>query len=154
MSKKLLYFLLFIFTAISFTSCGDDKDEPAQLSPFNAKGIYFVDYDKDYLEKEDVTLWINDYSIYTLDRYGALELDLSTETNQSIAYYPLSMDVVYEMIGEDYGVDVDENTDFSTFIPNPIKLINYIKSNKSKYRYIAKRYGEIIIFNRTSNVNY
>lgn len=154
MSKHLLYIFLYIFTAATFTSCGDDKDEPQQLSPANAKGIAIWDYDASGVEKDDITLWINDYSIYTLNYNGEAEADLSYETNQGIAYYPISMDILYEMLSEDYSTEINANTDLSNFVPNPKGLINYVKSNKSKYKYIAKRYGDIILFNRTSNTNY
>ena len=154
MSKYILHSILLIFTAIAFTSCGDDKDEPQQLSPANAKGIFIWDYDANGIEKDDITLWINDYSIFTINRNGEAETDLSTETNQSIAYYTLSMDILYEMLSEDYSTEINASTDLSNFIPDPKGLINYVKSNKSKYRYIAKRGGDIILFNRISNTNY
>ena len=142
--------------AMCLSACGDDKDEPATLSPANAKGVnimWGID-DAGALEVDNITLWINDYVIYTIGWNGESEMNLNDYNNQALSYEPLSMEAVYQMIGEDYGVEVDANTDFSDFHPSPVKLINYIKSNRSKYRYIAKRGGDIVLFNRTSNVNY
>lgn len=154
MNKFIYLAFLFIFSSLTFSSCGDDKDSPAKLSSANAKGEYVWDYGTDYIEKDEITLWINEYNIYAINRNGESAMDLSVEVNRGISYYPLSMDMVYEIISEEYGTEINETSDFSKFSPNPTKLINFIKSNKSKYRYIAYISGSIVIFNRVSNENY
>ena len=63
------------------------------------------------------------------------------------------MDIVYELLSDFYGEEITENTDFGKLSPNPKKLIQYIKSNKSKYRYIIYNL-DFILFNRTSDKNY
>lgn len=139
--------------AVCLTSCGDDdKDEPAKLSPANAKGVRLCVEDNGSVSKENVNLWVNEWSVITNSTES--EINLKDYMDKGFNYYPLDMDVVYELIGEDYGMEVDENTDFSDFIPSPAPLIKYIKNNKSKYRYIVRWYGDYILFNRTSSVNY
>ncbi len=146
--------LLIVAMAVSLTACGDDNDEPKEeLSKSNAKGVCIM-YDTDALDIDNVYLWINDYGIYTMDFGDTSELNLKYSTNEGINYYPLTMNVVYELLSEDFGTEVNAETDFSSFIPNPTKLINHIRSNKSKYKYIASRYGDFILFNRTSNENF
>lgn len=139
--------------AVCLTSCGEGKDEPlVTLSPANAKGVRLCVEDNGSVSKENVNLWINEWSVITNSNES--EIDLCGYKEKGFNYYPLDMGTVYELIGEDYGMDVDENTDFSNFYPSPASLIKYIKNNKSKYRYIVRWYGDYILFNRTSSVNY
>lgn len=145
--------LLTIVLALSFSSCGGDKEEPITLSPANARGTY-VYYD-DVIEKYDCYLWVNDYGIYAYDAWtGSSECNLKDYTNRGIQYYPLDMETVYELLSEAYCTEINADTDLSQFYPNPTNFIKYVKNNKSKYRYIAESSGDFILFNRTSNVNY
>lgn len=160
MRTKILHMLppigacICIVMGLLLASCGnDEKEEPDVLSPFNAKGV-FIMYFTDELEMEDIYLWINDYSIYTYLWNGEKELNLEHTTNSAIDYRPLTMDSFFDLLSEDWGREVNENTDFTNYEPNPTKLIQYVKSNKSKYKYIALRNGDYLLFNRTSNVNY
>lgn len=154
MSKQILFLIFVNFVAVSFTSCGDDKDESQQLYPANAKGIAIWDYDATSVDTREVTMWLNDYSIYYIDYYGLTEAGLWFKEQKCIPYYPTSIDVVYEVISKNYNTEVDADTDLDNFYPNPKGLVNYVKNNKSKYKYIANHNGTIVLFNRTSNVSY
>lgn len=139
---------------ISTVSCSndDEKDNDISTYPANAKGVCvywgdnFIDTDDSYY------LWINDYIV----KYTAREdnIDINQREERNIAYYPLTMNVVYELLSDFYGTEVADNTDFSELSPIPQTLIQYIQTNKSKYKYIIPYHSDYILFNKTSDKNY
>ena len=139
---------------ISTVSCSndDEKDNDISTYPANAKGVCvywgdnFIDTDESYF------LWINDYIV----KYIAREenIDITQRAERNITYYPLTMNIVYELLSDFYGTEVTANTDFSELSPNPQTLIRYIQSNKSRYRYIISYNSDYILFNRTFDKNY
>ncbi len=145
--------IIAVISLIGMMSCSSDDEQGDNNSayPANAKGVCLY-YDDDYIEAEDYYLWLNDYVVKYVAREANIDITQNEERNTS--YYPLTMDIVYELLSDFYGEEITENTDFGTLSPNPKKLIQYIKSNKSKYRYIMPYNGDFVLFNRTSDKNY
>lgn len=136
---------------VSMVSCSkDDEGDNTSNYPANAKGVCLY-YDDDYVEAEDYWLWINDYIVKHVAREDNIDITHRTEIN--VPYQPLTMNTVYELLSEYYGEEITANTDLSPLNPSPKKLVEYIKSNKSKYRYIMFD-RDFILFNRTSDKDY
>lgn len=146
--------MIAVVALASMVSCSNDDEQENEIStyPANAKGVCvywgdnFIDTDESYF------LWINDYIV----KYIAREenIDITQRAERNITYYPLTMNIVYELLSDFYGTEVTANTDFSELSPNPQTLIQYIQSNKSRYRYIISYNSDYILFNRTFDKNY
>lgn len=146
--------MIAIVSFISMASCSKDNDDDIDdisTCQANAKGVCLF-YDDDFVEPEDYHLWINDYVVKYVAREDKIDITLRKE--KDVAYQQLTMNTVYELLSEYYGEEITANTDLSLLWPNPRKLIQYIKSNKSNYRFIILRQGDFILFNRISDKNY
>ncbi len=152
MCKQTLYLLLFLFTSLTLSSCGDDKDAPQpEYQPYNAVGLY-VDYDSNATYPENCYFWINSYVVKGVS-YDANEAPISMNSNYK--YQPLTMDAVYDWLSDGYGQTIDENTDLNKF-PDEKKFVSYMKSACNKYDYVVFGVGNgnVYIFNRISDKNY
>lgn len=143
--------MIAIVAFISMVSCSKDNDDDISTCQANAKGVCLY-YDDDYVETEDYYLWINDYIVKHVARED--NIDITHRTEIDVPYQQLTMNTVYELLSEYYGEEITANTDLSLLSPNPKKLLQYIKSNKSKYTCIILRDSDFILFNRTSDKNY
>ena len=108
------------------------------------------------VDVEDVYLWINNNVVKNYQDWDLVNPDILRQYGESIRYYELTMDRIYKMLSENryYGYPViDEKTDLNELELQ--KFVSYVKSNLSKYKYVAKVYNDtFLLFNRTSDTNY
>ena len=141
-----------MMTLILLVSCGSDKgrDDLIDNLEANAKGYLVIGGESVVLD--ELYFWINDYVIL---RYMDVPITCQANLDLSKPYHPFnSMDIIYSFLSDEYGMEINENTDFSKLNPNPEALVKKMKNLKSQYKYIAIDYGYIYIFNRTSSKNY
>ena len=153
--KKAITIIGLLLGLFSVVSCskGDSKDDDRLLA--NAQGIMVVNYGSG-VDVEDVYLWINNNVVKNYQDWDLVNPDILRQYGESIRYYELTMDRIYKMLSENgyYGFPViDEKTDLNELELQ--KFVSYIKSNLSKYKYVAKVYNDtFLLFNRTSDTNY
>lgn len=138
---------------VTITSCADDEnngnsENNEELIKANAVGMA-VDYFTHGVETLTMYLWIDDYSIYHISDEEYIS------KNQSISkfvYKPFAMDLIYANLSSDFGIpDITDETDFTSFEPNPRKYIEFMKTQRGKYDYICFIGSSTYLFNRTGN---
>ncbi|MBD5242314.1 MAG: hypothetical protein HDS59_09600 [Barnesiella sp.] len=153
--QSLVTVALCVIMAMAFTSCSDDDDEPEkEVYKANAEGVELNLSGDGKFSVEYYHFWINSESINAMSN-DLRELNIPPSQYGVVApYYPLSMEVIYASLTDFYGREINENTDFSKLTPNTTDYINYIKHIKSEYKFAANIYGNLIMFNRISDINY
>ena len=149
--------LLTVLLSVSFSSCSKSDEETNEHNYVlaNGEGVF---YDTVNNTTEKVRVWINDYVIYNYAKRedepfysNGYVHEYLTKGLSFYNYLPYTMDNVYELIG----AGVDENTDFSLFIPSKVQFVQYCKNHSHTYKYVSRvDSGDFIFFNRTRDINY
>lgn len=126
----------------------DDIDTRHEMVQANAKGIRI--FYSDELIHESFYAYISSDVIKSMSE-SSEDYKMIVEANhKNLRYYPLTMDKVEELILENYSwMDIVSANDS----PETKAIYNYANSVKTKYKYVAYDYG-ILLFNRTSDINY
>ena len=143
--KTIRLFGLIMLTALVFSGCSKSDDDNSEKMRANAKGIYL---DASENKEIDVFLWINNDVVLTgSDREEYLNLN---DWIDPYAYHPLTKETLYQIVCERYDFPMEYLVQHKEDWPE----IRMGERNLSKYKYIVLDYNMIILFNRTSSVNY
>lgn len=135
---------------MGFYSCNDD-DKGGHYIPSNASGI-MISWDSHSVETQPGYFWIDNYMVKFIYYESTIDERLYSPKNE--IYKPFTMDLVYSDLSNSFHIpNITDKTDFSNFVPNPTKYIQYMKTLVGKYDYIYLNRGEPFLFNRTSSEN-
>ena len=142
--KTIRLFGLIMLTALVFSGCSKSDDDNSEQMRANAKGIYLnVSENKEI----DVFLWINNDVMLTWSDQEYYNLNYYIDP---YAYHPLTKETLYQIVCERYDMTMEELAYYKEDFPE----IRMGERNLLKYKYIVLDYPYIILFNRTSSVNY
>lgn len=135
-----------MLTALVFSGCSKSDDDNSEKIRANAKGIYLNGSEN---KEIDVFLWINNDVVLTgSDREEYL--NLNDYYIDPYAYHPLTKETLYQIVCEIYDFPMEYLVQHKEDWPE----IRMGERNLSKYKYIVLSFRSIILFNRTSSVNY
>lgn len=141
MSKYILQLFLIILTAVAFTSCGDDKDEPEATYKANGRGVevYWDGNTEDtyfYLSADKVIMVSNQEEDWELRPYPDSRIKTLNTTN---LYKDIKQALLYNYdiyVDEPLNIVVNDNTDWSKYPYSEMKgLVDEMKVLQSKYKY-------------------
>ena len=134
-----------MLTALVFSGCSkSDDDNSEKKIRANAKGIYL---DGSENKEIDVFLWINNDVMLAWSDQEYYDLNYYIDP---YAYHPLTKETLYQIVCERYHITMEELAYYNEDLPE----IRMGERNLSKYKYIVLSFHDIILFNRTSSVNY
>lgn len=133
-----------MLTALVFSGCSKSDDDNSEQMRANAKGICL---DLSENKEIDVFLWINNDIMLTWSDLEYLNLN---DWIDPYAYHPLTKETLYQIVCERYDFPMEYLVQHKEDWP----VIRMGERNLSKYKYIVLSYHDIILFNRTSSVNY
>ena len=133
-----------MLTALVFSGCSKSDDDNSEQMRANAKGICL---DLSENKEIDVFLWINnDVMLAWSDQeYYGLNYIIGP-----YAYHPLTKETLYQILSEMWGIPIE----YLAQHKEDWHMIGMAERNLSKYKYIVNCKPNIILFNRTSSVNY
>lgn len=146
--------LMILLLSITITGCKSDEspeDDRLVHVTANAVGEQISCYDIHTIDTSTTNLWINDYAILYIGYDFEKEIPKYLLSEKSVAYHEITESTINEIaeeiskigwIGDSVQAAVKES------------CVNYINSIKSQYHYIARWSDSILIFNRTSDINY
>ena len=144
--KTIRLFGLIMLTALVFSGCSkSDDDNSEKKIRANAKGIYL---DGSENKEIDLFLWINNDVMLTCS--DQKYLNLNDYYIDPYAYHPLTKETLYQIVCEIYDFPMEYLVQHKEDWPE----IRMGERNLSKYKYIVNYDRTIILFNRTSSVNY
>ena len=149
--RKINFNNLILLVVLTLLACSKSDDE-SNIVPPNGKGVTILANG----QVDDCYFWINNEYVKlvsTNDTEDLSKIDFSVTT---VPYYPLTMDIVYQMVYEEYHCEkswIDEQRKKGQDYPGSLE-IKFCERNLSKYKYITKVGPDFFFFNRTSNVNY
>lgn len=133
-----------MLTALVFSGCSKSDDDNSV--PPNAKGVLLVGAEN---KEIDCFLWINnDVVLFSSNQEEYLNLNALNIV--PLAYHPLTKETLYQIVSEIRGVSIEYLAQHKEGWPE----IGMAERNLSKYKYIVNCKPYIILFNRTSSVNY
>ena len=140
--KTIRLFGLIMLTALVFSGCSKSDDDNSV--PPNAKGIWLDGAEN---KESDCFLWINnDVMLAWSDQeYYGLNYIIGP-----YAYHPLTKETLYQIVCERHHITMEELAYYKEDFPE----IRMGERNLLKYKYIVFDDLDIILFNRTSSVNY
>ena len=139
-----------MLTALVFSGCSKSDDDNSEKIRANAKGIYLNGSEN---KEIDVFLWINNDVVLTgSDREEYL--NLNDYYIDPYAYHPLTKETLYQIVCELYGITMEDIAQYKSYYKEDLPEIRMGERNLSKYKYIVLSFRSIILFNRTSSVNY
>lgn len=143
--KTIKLFGLIMLTALVFSGCSKSDDDNSEKMRANAKGIYLYGPE---VKEIDRFLWINNDIVKVAgdEEY----LNLNGKYLDAVAYHPLTKETLYQIVCEEYNLTMEYLVKDKEDWPE----IRMGERNLSKYKYIVNYNHEIILFNRTSSVNY
>ena len=133
-----------MLTALVFSGCSKSDDDNSEKMRANAKGIYLYGPEN---KEIDLFLWINNAVMLTCSDQEYLNLN---DWIDPYAYHPLTKETLYQIVCEKYDFPMEYLVQHKEDLPE----IRMGERNLSKYKYIVNYYRNIILFNRTSSVNY
>ena len=133
-----------MLTALVFSGCSKSDDDNSEKMRANAKGIYL---DGSENKEIDVFLWINNDVILAWSDQKYYDLN---DYIDPYAYHPLTKETLYQIVCERYDFPMEYLVQHKEDWPE----IRMGERNLLKYKYIVLDYPYIILFNRTSSVNY
>ena len=142
--KTIRLFGLIMLTALVFSGCSKSDDDNSEKMRANAKGIYL---DASENKEIDVFLWINNDVMLTWSDQEYYNLNYYIDP---YAYHPLTKETLYQIVCERYHITMEELAYYKEDLPE----IRMGERNLLKYKYIVFDDLDIILFNRTSSVNY
>lgn len=134
-----------MLTALVFSGCSKSDDDNSEKIRANAKGIYL---DGSENKEIDLFLWINNDVMLTCS--DQKYLNLNDYYIDPYAYHPLTKETLYQIVCEIYDFPMEYLVQHKEDWPE----IRMGERNLSKYKYIVNYDRTIILFNRTSSVNY
>ena len=141
--KTIRLFGLIMLTALVFSGCSKSDDDNSV--PPNAKGILLLGSEN---KEIDCFLWINNDVMLTCS--DQKYLNLNDYYIDPYAYHPLTKETLYQIVCERYDFPMEYLVQHKEDWPE----IRMGERNLSKYKYIVNYDRTIILFNRTSSVNY
>ena len=147
--KTIRLFGLIMLTALVFSGCSKSDDDNSEKMRANAKGIYLYGPE---VKEIDRFLWINNDIVKVAgdEEY----LNLNGKYLDAVAYHPLTKETLYQIVCEEYGLTMEDLAQYKSYYKEDWPEIRMGERNLSKYKYIVNYYHDIILFNRTSSVNY
>ena len=142
--KTIRLFGLIMLTALVFSGCSKSDDDNSEKMRANAQGIYLNGSEN---KEIDVFLWINNDVMLTWSDQEYYNLNYYIDP---YAYHPLTKETLYQIVCERYDFPMEYLVQHKEDWPE----IRMGERNLSKYKYIVLDYNMIILFNRTSSVNY
>ena len=133
-----------MLTALVFSGCSKSDDDNSEKVGPNAKGIWL-----DGSEESDCFLWINN-DVMLFESNQEEYLNLNALNIVPIAYHPLTKETLYQILSEMWGLPIE----YIAQHKEDWHMIGIAERNLSKYKYIVNCKPNIILFNRTSSVNY
>ena len=133
-----------MLTALVFSGCSKSDDDNSEKMRANAQGIYLNGSEN---KEIDVFLWINNDVMLTWSDQEYYNLNYYIDP---YAYHPLTKETLYQIVCERYDFPMEYLVQHKEDWPE----IRMGERNLSKYKYIVLDYNMIILFNRTSSVNY
>ena len=139
-----------MLTALVFSGCSKSDDDNSEKIRANAKGIYLNGSEN---KEIDVFLWINnDVVLFSSNQEEYLNLNALNIV--PLAYHPLTKETLYQIVCELYGITMEDIAQYKSYYKEDLPEIRMGERNLSKYKYIVLSFRSIILFNRTSSVNY
>ena len=135
-----------MLTALVFSGCSKSDDDNSEKMRANAKGICL---DLSENKEIDVFLWINN-DVMLFESNQEEYLNLNALNIVPIAYHPLTKETLYQILSEMWGIPIE----YLAQHKEDWHMIGLAERNLSKYKYIVNCKPNIILFNRTSSVNY
>lgn len=147
--KKQILSFLYLFILIFTLGCREEKDLKNGMVEANASGI-MVDFSTLRIETDNRYFWINDDAVlgFSSDKEtwgGGLTFVAS--------YYYLDSDLIDDIalsISDSWWIEKEKEDIYSL-------VINFLKNNKTKYKFIARSPWSddiVYLFNRISDINY
>ena len=133
-----------MLTALVFSGCSKSDDDNSEQMRANAKGICL---DLSENKEIDVFLWINNDVMLAWSDQEYYDLNYYIDP---YAYHPLTKETLYQIVCERYNMTMEELAYYKEDFPE----IRMGERNLLKYKYIVFDDLDIILFNRTSSVNY
>lgn len=151
-----LFLLLALPFFICFSSCKSDepKEDGNELVKNNAYGLFLSLWDGQ-IEKDYINLWISSEVVKAIrgeDENEIYSYLLEYEYDYR-PYYLISDERINQYLDEICSSWIGPNADELNAAERQAWL-KFLNSNKSKYKYMAKRGDSILLFNRTSDNNY
>ena len=148
--KTIRLFGLIMLTALVFSGCSKSDDDNSEKMRANAKGIYLYGPEN---KEIDLFLWINnDVVLFLSDQEEYL--NLNDWNLDPYAYHPLTKETLYQIVCENYRLTMEDLVKYKSLYKEDWPEIRIGERNLSKYKYIVGYGNDIILFNRTSSVNY
>ena len=139
-----------MLTALVFSGCSKSDDDNSEKMRANAQGIYLNGSEN---KEIDVFLWINN-DVMLFESNQEEYLNLNALNIVPIAYHPLTKETLYQIVCELYGITMEDIAQYKSYYKEDLPEIRMGERNLSKYKYIVFDDLDIILFNRTSSVNY
>ena len=146
--KTIRLFGLIMLTALVFSGCSKSDDDNSEKMRANAQGIYLNGSEN---KEIDVFLWINNDVILAWSDQKYYDLN---DYIDPYAYHPLTKETLYQIVCELYGITMEDIAQYKSYYKEDLPEIRMGERNLSKYKYIVLSFRSIILFNRTSSVNY
>ena len=146
--KTIKFLGLLLLIALVFYGCSKNDDDNSENMQANAKGI-----ELDNINGEiDVYLWINNdvVKVVSDEEY----LNLNGKYLDAYAYHPFTKETLYQIVCENYRLTMEDLVKYKSLYKEDWPEIRMGERNLSKYKYIVGYGNDIILFNRTSSVNY